>query len=55
MIRAAKLMQVDAEAMLPKVTDPDLNVLARIALAQALLERPFDRLQGFGRQHPPQM
>jgi len=55
MIRAAKLMQVDAEAMLPKVTDPDLNVLARIALAQALLERPFDRLQSFGRQHPPQM
>jgi hypothetical protein len=55
MIRAAKLMQVDAEALLPKVTDPDLNVLARITLAQALLERPFDRMPSYGRQHPPQM
>jgi hypothetical protein len=55
MIRAAKLMQVDAEAMLPKVVDPDLNVLARITLAQALLERPFDRMPSYGRQHPPQL
>jgi hypothetical protein len=54
-IRAAKLMQVDAESLLPKITDPDLNVLARITLAQALLERPFDRMPSYGRQHPPQM
>jgi len=56
LIRAAKLMQVDAEALLPKIADADMNVLARITLAQALLERPFDRLQTFGgRQHPPQL
>jgi hypothetical protein len=55
MIRAAKLMQVDAESLLPRVTDPDLNVLARITLAQALLERPFDRMPAYGRQHPPQL
>jgi hypothetical protein len=55
LIRAAKLMQVDAETLLPKVTDPDMNVLARVTLAQALLERPFDRMPSYGRQHPPQM
>jgi hypothetical protein len=55
LIRAAKLMQVDAETLLTKVTDPDMNVLARVILAQALLERPFDRMPSYGRQHPPQM
>jgi hypothetical protein len=55
MIRAAKLMPVDAEALLPKVIDPDLNVLARIPLVQALLERPFDRMPSYGRQHPRQI
>ena len=56
LIRAAKLMQVDAEALLGKIVDADVNVLARITLAQALLERPFDRFQTYGgRQHAPQL
>jgi hypothetical protein len=54
-IRAVKLMQVDAESLLAKIIDPDQNVLARITLAQALLERPFDRMPSYGRQHPPQL
>ncbi|MBS1855112.1 MAG: hypothetical protein JST11_07090 [Acidobacteria bacterium] len=53
-IRATRLHGVDAAATLVKITDPDQNVLARITMAQALLGRPFDRLQSFGRQHPPQ-
>jgi hypothetical protein len=47
-IRAAKLLSVDAEPVLQKITDPDQNVLARITLAQALLERPFGRLDTYG-------
>ena len=47
-IRAAKLLSVDAEPVMQKITDPDQNVLARITLAQALLERPFGRLETFG-------
>jgi hypothetical protein len=54
-IRATKLNGVDAEPLLVKITDPDQHVLARLTMAQALLERPFDRLQSFGgKQHPPQ-
>ncbi len=54
-IRATKLSGVDAEALLVKVTDPDQNVLARLTMAQVLLERPFDNLRSFGgRQHAPQ-
>jgi len=54
--RAVKLQGVDAEPVLQKITDPGQNVLARIAMAQALLERPFDRLQTFGgRQRAPQL
>jgi hypothetical protein len=53
--RAVKLQGVDAEPVLQKITDPGQNVLARIAMAQALLERPFDRLQTFGgRPRAPQ-
>jgi hypothetical protein len=56
LIRAAKLLSVDAEPILQKIVDPDQNVLARLTLAQALLERPFDRLQSFGgRQRTPQL
>jgi hypothetical protein len=47
-IRATKLLGVDAEPILQKITDPDQNVLARITMAQALLERPFDRFQTYG-------
>lgn len=47
-IRAAKLLSVDAEPVLQKIIDPDQNVLARITMAQALLERPFDRFQTYG-------
>lgn len=55
-IRAVKLQGVDAEPVLQKITDPGQNVLARIAMAQALLQRPFDRLQTFGgRQRAPQL
>ena len=54
-IRATRLSGVDAEALLVKITDPDQNVLARLTMAQALLERPFDELRSFGgRQHAPQ-
>ena len=38
--RAAKMMGVDAEPMLARVTDADLSLLLRIEVAQALLERP---------------
>jgi hypothetical protein len=48
LIRAAKLLGVDAEPVLQKIVDLDQNVLARLTLAQALLERPFDRLQTYG-------
>ena len=55
-IRATKLLSVDAEAVLQKITDADQNVLARIAIAQALLDRPFDRFQTYGgRQRDPQL
>ena len=47
-IRAARLQGVDAEPVLQKITDPDQNVLARITLAQALLERPGGRLETYG-------
>jgi hypothetical protein len=54
-IRAAKLLSVDAEPVLQKITDTDQNVLARITLAQALLDRAFDRFQTYGgRQRPTQ-
>jgi hypothetical protein len=54
-IRAAKLLSVDAEPILQKITDTDQNVLARITLAQALLERPVERFDAYGgRQRPPQ-
>ncbi|MBI1790007.1 MAG: hypothetical protein HYR60_20950 [Acidobacteria bacterium] len=38
--RAANLFGVDAEPLLGKIADPDLNLLASIDLAQALLGRP---------------
>jgi hypothetical protein len=47
-IRAAKLLGVDAETVLQKITDPGQNLLARITLAQALLQRPFERLEAYG-------
>lgn len=53
-IRATKLQGVDAEALLAKITDPDQHVLARLTMAQALLERPFDLPRSFGKPHPPQ-
>jgi hypothetical protein len=54
-IRATKLSGVDAEPLLARITDPDQHVLARLTMAQALLGRPFDRLQSYGgRPHPPQ-
>jgi len=39
---AAKLFGVDAEPLLLQITDPDLALLARVEMAQALLERPHD-------------
>jgi hypothetical protein len=41
-ITAAKLFGVDAEPLLLRITDPDLALLARVEMAQALLERPHD-------------
>jgi hypothetical protein len=38
--RATKMMGVDAEPMLARITDADLSLLLRIEVAQALLERP---------------
>lgn len=38
-MRAAKILQTDAEPLLHKIADPNLNLLARIAMAQALLGR----------------
>ncbi len=38
--RATEIFGVDAEPLLLKITDPDINLLARIAMAQALLGRP---------------
>jgi len=55
-IRVTKLQNVDAEPVLQKIADPDLNVLARITMAQTLLDRPVDNLQTFGgRTHAPQL
>jgi hypothetical protein len=54
-VHAVKLQGVDAEPVLQKITDPDQNVLARITLAQALLERPLGRLDTYGgRPRAPQ-
>jgi hypothetical protein len=39
---AAKLFGVDAEPLLLRISDPDLALLARVEMAQALLERPHD-------------
>ena len=41
-ITAVKLFGVDAEPLLLRITDPDLALLARVELAQALLERPHE-------------
>jgi len=41
-ITAVKLFGVDAEPLLLRITDPDLVLLARVEMAQALLERPHD-------------
>jgi len=41
-ITAVKLFGVDAEPLLLRITDPDLALLARVEMAQALLERPHD-------------
>jgi hypothetical protein len=55
-IRATKLMGVDAEPVLVKITDTDVNVLARITMAQALLGRPQENFQTYGgRVRPPQL
>jgi hypothetical protein len=55
-IRATKLMGVDAEPVLLQITDTDVNVLARITMAQALLERPYGNFQTYGgRVRPPQL
>jgi hypothetical protein len=55
-IRATKLMGVDAEPVLLKITDTDVNVPARITMAQALLERPYGNFQTYGgRVRPPQL
>ena len=45
--RAAKCFGVDAEPILEKIADPDVNLLARIELAQALLGRPLDINQSY--------
>ncbi len=37
--RATKIFGVDAEPLLLKIADPDINLLARISMAQALLGR----------------
>lgn len=37
MMRAAKVLKTDAEPLLLKIVDPNMNLVARIALAQALL------------------
>jgi len=41
-ITAVKLFGVDAEPLLLRIGDPDLALLARVEMAQALLERPHD-------------
>ena len=38
-MRAANILKTDAEPLLYKIADPNLNLLARIAMAQALLGR----------------
>lgn len=38
-MRAASILKTDAEPLLHKIADPNLNLLARIAMAQALLGR----------------
>jgi hypothetical protein len=47
MIRATKLMGVDAEFLLVRITDADLNVLARLVMAQTLLGRPYENFQTY--------
>jgi hypothetical protein len=55
-IRATSLLNVDAEPLLEKIADTDINVLARITMAQTLLGRPNDDFQTYGgRTHPPQL
>ena len=39
--RATRLFGTEAEPLLVKITDPDLALLARIEMAQALLGRPY--------------
>jgi len=41
MHRAASLFGAEAEPLLAKITDPELALLARIEIAQALLDRPL--------------
>jgi hypothetical protein len=56
-IRAVKLQGVDAEPILQKIADTDQNILARLTMAQALLERSFDAnslRSGGGRRRPEQ-
>lgn len=46
-MRATAILGVDAEPLLLKITDPELNLFARIAMAQALLGRPEERFPTF--------
>jgi hypothetical protein len=41
-MRAANILKTDAEPLLHKIADPNINLLARIAMAQALLGRMVD-------------
>jgi hypothetical protein len=40
MYRAVAIHGVDADTLLPRVTDPDLTLMARIEIARALLGKP---------------
>ena len=52
--RAVKLLSVDATPLLEKIPETNQNVLARIAMAQALLERDLGRLQTYGGRRRPE-
>ncbi len=46
-MRATAILGVDAEPLLLKIVDPELNLFARIAMAQALLGRSQERFPTF--------
>jgi hypothetical protein len=49
-MRATAILGLDAEPLLLKITDPELNLFARIAMAQGLLGRSQERFPTFAPQ-----